>query len=85
MGRVSSFHKKEVVNLPDGRRLGFVCDADVNFEDGKLEAIIVSGTAKLFGGMSKESELIIPFNKIRKIGEDLIIVDIEERFLRRFN
>lgn len=84
MGRVSSFQKKEVVNLSDGRRLGYVSDADVNFDDGKLEAIVVSGTAKLFGGMSKEQELVIPFSKIKRIGEDIIIVDIEERFLRRF-
>lgn len=84
MGRVSSFQKKEVINLSDGRRLGYVSDADVNFDDGRLEAIVVSGTAKLFGGMSKEQELVIPFNKIKRIGEDIIIVDIEERFLRRF-
>ncbi len=84
MGRVSSFHKKEVVNLTDGRRLGYVSDADVNFEDGRLEAIMVAGTAKLFGGSSKEQELIIPYEKIKRIGEDLIIVDIEERFLKRF-
>ncbi|MBR3919425.1 MAG: YlmC/YmxH family sporulation protein [Clostridia bacterium] len=82
MGRVSLFKNNEVVNLSDGRRLGFVSDADVNFETGRLESIMVAGAGKLFGASSKESELIIPFEKIKKIGEDVIIVDIEERVLK---
>ena len=59
MGRVSLFKNNEVVNLSDGRRLGFVSDADVNFETGRLESIMVAGAGKLFGASSKESELII--------------------------
>ena len=82
MGRMSLFRNNEVVNLSDGRRLGYGCDADVNFETGRLEAIMVTGTGKLFGCTSKDAELIIPFEKIRKIGDDVIIVDIEERVLR---
>ena len=82
MGRVSLFKNNEVVNLSDGRRLGFVSDADINFESGRLEAIMVAGAGKLFGAPSKDSELIIPFEKIKKIGDDVIIVDIEERVLK---
>ena len=66
----------------DGRRLGFVSDADINFESGRLEAIMVAGAGKLFGAPAKDSELIIPFEKIKKIGDDVIIVDIEERVLK---
>lgn len=82
MGRMSLFRNNEVVNLSDGRRLGFVSDADVNFDTGRLEAIVVAGTAKLFGCTSKDAELVIPFEKIRKIGDDVIIVDIEERVMK---
>ena len=82
MGRMSLFRNNEVVNLSDGRRLGYVCDADVNFETGRLEAIMVAGTGKLFGCAAKDAELIIPFEKIRKIGDDVIIVEIEDRVLR---
>ena len=82
MGRVSLFKNNEVVNLSDGRRLGFVSDADINFESGRLEAIMVAGAGKLFGAPAKDSELIIPFEKIKKIGNDVIIVDIEERVLK---
>ena len=56
MGRMSLFRNNEVVNLSDGRRLGYVCDADVNFETGRLEAIMVAGTGKLFGVIIVEIE-----------------------------
>ncbi|MDR0287268.1 MAG: YlmC/YmxH family sporulation protein [Clostridiales bacterium] len=82
MGRIASFKQKEVVNINDGKRLGFVSDVDVNFEDGKLEAIIVAGAGKVLGVMGKDSELVIPYEKIDRIGEDIIIVNIEERYLR---
>ena len=82
MGRMNLFRNNEVVNLSDGRRLGYVCDADVNFETGRIEAIMVAGTGKLFGCATKDTELIIPFEKIRKIGDDVIIGEIEERVLR---
>jgi len=84
MGRIASFRQKEVVNLTDGRRLGYVSDVDINFEDGRMEAIVVSGTGKLMGVSNKDKELIIPFVKIKRIGDDVIIVDIEERYLRKF-
>lgn len=82
MGRLTKLKNIEIVNLSDGRRLGFVSDADVNFETGRLEAVVIAGAGKLFGAHSKDAELIIPFEKIRKVGDDVIIVDIEERVLR---
>lgn len=84
LGRISQFKYIEVVNMRDGRRLGFVNDADVNFKTGQLEAIIITGSGKIFSFFKKTQEIIIPFDRIRKIGDDVIIVDIEERILRSF-
>ena len=51
---------------------------------GKIDAIILPGVGKLFGILGKESEFIIPWDKIRKIGEDIILVDLDERFIKRY-
>ena len=48
MGRALTFKQKEVINLTDGRRLGYVQDVEANFETGEITAIIVPGTNKLF-------------------------------------
>lgn len=83
MNRSSDFRQKEVINVSDGRRLGFVSDVEIDLEQGKIDAIILPGVGKLFGFLGKESEFIIPWDKIVKIGEDIILVDLDERFIRR--
>lgn len=35
------FKHKEVINITDGRRLGFVQDVTANLEDGVITSIIV--------------------------------------------
>jgi YlmC/YmxH family sporulation protein len=84
MNRSSDFKQKEVVNISDGRRLGFVSDVEIDLEEGKVEAVILPGVGRLFGFIGKESEFIIPWDKIVKIGEDIILVDLDERFIRRY-
>ncbi|NLF37731.1 MAG: YlmC/YmxH family sporulation protein [Clostridiaceae bacterium] len=84
MNRSSDFRQKEVINVSDGKRLGFVSDVEIDLEEGKIDAIILPGVGKLFGILGKESEFIIPWDKIRKIGEDIILVDLDERFIKRY-
>lgn len=84
MCRTFELKEKEVINIPDGRRLGFVCDVEVNMEDGRIDAIVIPGTGKLFGFIGKDSELVIPWERVKKIGEDIIFVDLDERFIRRY-
>ena len=84
MSRLSSLNKKEVVNLPDGRSLGFVYDAEVDLITGKIESIVISVPAKILTAGTKGTELVIPFNKIKKVGDDIILVSVEERYLNYF-
>jgi YlmC/YmxH family sporulation protein len=84
MSRSSEFKQKEVINVSDGRRLGFVCDVEVNLEDGRLEAIVIPGAGRLFGLLGKDNEVIIPWEKISKVGEDIILVDVDERYIRKY-
>lgn len=84
MNRSSDFRQKEVINISDGRRLGFVSDIEIDLEAGKIDAIILAGVGRLFGILGKENEFVIPWDKIVRIGEDIILVDLDERFLRRY-
>ncbi|MGI6669491.1 MAG: YlmC/YmxH family sporulation protein [Acetivibrionales bacterium] len=83
MNRSSDFRQKEVINIADGKRLGFVSDVEIDLESGKIDAIILPGVGKLFGLLGKESEFVIPWDKIVKIGEDIILVELDERFIRK--
>jgi YlmC/YmxH family sporulation protein len=84
MCRTFDLKKKEVINVTDGRRMGFVSDVNIDLEGGKIDAIILPGPAKIFGIIGKDNEVIIPWESIKKIGEDIILVDMDTRFMRKF-
>ena len=48
MKESSEFKNKEVINVLDSKRLGFVIDVDINFEKGTVEAIIIPGPSAFF-------------------------------------
>ncbi len=57
---------------------GFVQDVCADLESGKITSIIVpGGTNKLFNFFSSENDIKIPWENIKSIGEDLILVEIE--------
>ncbi len=78
MQRCSSedFREKEVVNVCDGKKLGCVAEVEFNIADGCLTAIIVPLEGGFFGLGAKE-RIVIPWEKIVRIGEDVILVNAE--------
>lgn len=66
---------KDVVNVVDGARLGYVYDIEVNVVNGSVVAIIVPGKLRLFGLMGREEDICIRWECVRKIGEDTILVE----------
>lgn len=70
------FKRKDVINLRDGARLGCICDLEIDDCTGVINGIVVPGPRRFFGLMRNDEELVIPFNKINKIGDDVILVDI---------
>ncbi len=70
------FKHKEVISINDGRRLGYVQDVCADLESGAIVSIIVPGGNKLLSMFSNSNDITIPWNKIKCIGEDTILVDI---------
>lgn len=76
MARGLDFKQKEVININDGKIIGFVIDVNADFQNGEINSIIVAQTGKLLGSMFGKNNITIPWDKIKKIGEDVIIVEI---------
>ena len=70
------FKHKEVINITDGKRLGYVQDVTADLESGVITSIIVPGNNKMFNIFRGDNEIIIPWEKIKCIGEELILVEI---------
>ena len=69
----SGIGKKQVINVCDGAVLGYVTDIEFDVCDGRITAIVVRGECGLLGNRKGE-DLVIPWDKIQKIGEDIILV-----------
>ncbi|MDI6602384.1 MAG: YlmC/YmxH family sporulation protein [Thermoanaerobacteraceae bacterium] len=78
MIKISELKEKEVVNIKNGCKLGLITDIDINLEDGVIEALIIPGGNNFLGLFRRNNDIIIPWSYIRKIGEDVILVDIPD-------
>lgn len=72
--RIADLRLKEVINIKDGARLGFVSDIEIDIECGKVLALVVPGMCT-FWFFSRDPDYVIPWNSIEKIGEDIILVN----------
>ncbi len=70
------FKHKEVININDGKKLGFVQDVTADLESGVITSIIVPGNARLINMFSGNNDIVIPWQNIRCIGDDVILVEI---------
>ena len=70
------FKKKEVINIKDAKRLGFVQDVCADLESGKITSIIVPGGNKIMNMFSNENDIVIEWKNIKCIGDEIILVDI---------
>ncbi|HIS93344.1 MAG TPA: YlmC/YmxH family sporulation protein [Candidatus Alectryocaccomicrobium excrementavium] len=76
----SQLRDKDVINVPDGRKLGKPIDLAF-CENAMIEAIVVPGPSSIWNCLSREREgCAIPWNRIRRIGDDVILVDLDANF-----
>ena len=76
MTRGIDFKQKEVININDGKILGFVIDVEADFEKGEIHSIVVAKSGKIFNNINSKSNVTIEWKDIKKIGEDVILVEI---------
>ena len=73
---LSDLREKEVVNTCTGQRLGYVQDVEIDLCAGRLTAILLPG--ECHGFFQKSADLRIPWDKIERIGRDMILVALAE-------
>ncbi|MCK9217244.1 MAG: YlmC/YmxH family sporulation protein [Firmicutes bacterium] len=78
MFKASELRQKEIISLSEGKRLGFAGDIEINMETGFIEALVLSTQNRFFVLFSKDNDLIIKWDKIKKIGTDIILVEIND-------
>lgn len=70
--KLSELQSKDVVDIKDGKKIGSIVDAVVD-NTGNLVSLVVQKSKFIF---YMRDEFDIKWGQIKKIGEDVILVDI---------
>lgn len=76
--KISDIQTKDIINIETGKRIGHLSDLDINLETGQIDAIVVNASGKMMSFFNKEPEVVIEWNQIYKIGDDVILVQLSD-------
>jgi len=78
--KLSELIGKKIVNVYDGGILGTVGDSDLVIDpfSGEIESIILPNKSSIFNLWFQKQQLVIPWESVKKVGSEVIVVDLDE-------
>lgn len=76
MVSIRNLQQKEVINICDASRVGYVCDVIVGC-NGCVEQLVVPCSNGIFSAFIKNKVYCIPWCDVVKVGEDIILVNVK--------
>ena len=73
--KLSSLQSKDIININDGKCIGNIIDVNIDNEGRTL--VLLVEKYKFFMSLFKNSVVEIKWNQIKKIGSDVILVDMK--------
>ena len=77
--KLSEISSKDVFNDEDGVKLGKIVDAEIDVATGKIVNVTIYRGFKFFNVFGSKDNVQIPWNKIIKIGNDVVIVENNQK------
>ncbi len=77
--RIAELRYKEVIDIADGSRYGFIGDVEFDADTGAIKTLIIPGRLRWFGLLGREADLVFPWTSVKRFGEDIILVEGGER------
>ncbi|MBQ2988648.1 MAG: YlmC/YmxH family sporulation protein [Clostridia bacterium] len=74
--KICQLQTKDVVNICDGRRLGYIRDVIIDVCSGCVKAVVVLCECRPFP-LGKGEELVIPWENICCFGKDTVLVKLD--------
>ena len=74
--RLSDLQNKNIVSISDGRNIGNIIDVKIDETSGTIISLIIEANKNFFSFSNKGIDTEINWKHIKKIGEDVILVDI---------
>lgn len=85
--RISEMAGKEVINLGDGARLGIVSECDLTFDShsGVIGGLLLPKRKNIFNFFGESQITTIPWQAIKRIGDEVVIVDLNNAYERMYS
>lgn len=85
--RISEMAGKEVINLGDGARLGIVGECELTFDShsGVIGGLLLPRRKTIFNFLGDNQTVTIPWQAIKQIGDEIVIVDINQAYDRLYS
>ena len=77
MVKLSEMKEKEVINIRNGAKIGYIYDFEIDLENGRVSAVVLTGPGKVLGIFGKSNDYLIDWKDIVRIGADAILVNID--------
>lgn len=77
MLKATELELKDIVNINDGAKLGPVKDLQIDIETGRVVALVLQAPRRYFGLVRQGKDLVIPWEAVKKFGQDTVLVDLQ--------
>lgn len=72
---LSQLRQMEVIDVSSGKKLGFISDIIFDDDFTKIKSLVLPPEGGLFSIFKKREEIIIPWQDIKTLGVDVILVE----------
>lgn len=74
--KLSELQRKDIINIKDGKKVGKIIDVEFDPSSGYLVHFVIERVHFMRNLFTNTEELTINFTQIKKLGEDVILIDI---------
>ncbi len=78
MVKVSDLRLREVINVINGKKLGLIKDIEIDLEAGRIKSVVLPGNGRILGLFGRNDDVVVPWQKIKKLGLDVILVELAD-------
>ena len=75
--KLSDLQNKDIVNMIDGKNIGNIIDVNIA-ENGTILSFIIEPSKGMFRMFNKNQITEIAWSSIKRIGEDVILINTKE-------
>jgi YlmC/YmxH family sporulation protein len=76
---LSELRQMEVIDIYEGRRLGFISDIIFDDDFKRIEYLVITPQSSVFSIFRKKEEVVIKWSHIKVIGIDILLIDTDDK------